>query len=197
MRWAAASLRRSINVSLLVAGTASLVSGFLIQVSYHMGHRVSPGRTVWGWDYPTWALFHQIFSAALLAFAVWHLYLNRKPLLATLKRTGAWRRQGPILFATFTAAVTTALLAWAAAVGFDHHLAERALVEIHDKVVIPMSVLLALHVWQRRSRLLSRPHSIGRGRTLPPGKWASSASCSARCYLTIPRPFGQDEGSGS
>jgi hypothetical protein len=93
------------------------------------------------------------------------LYLNRKPLLAILKRNGAWRRQGSILFVTFAAAVTTALSAWAAAVGFDHRLAERALVEVHDKVVIPMSVLFVLHVWQRRSRLLSCPRSIGRGRT--------------------------------
>jgi hypothetical protein len=166
MKSVAAARRASINVSLLVAGTASLVSGFLIQVSYHMNHRVSAGRTVWGWDYPTWALFHQISSAALLAFAAWHLYLNRRPLLAILKRNGAWRRQGPILFATFAAAITTALSAWAAAVGFDHHLAERALVEIHDKVVIPMSVLLALHVWQRRFRLLSRWRLIGRGERL-------------------------------
>ena len=161
MRSVTAALRGSINVGLLVAGTLTLVSGFLIQVSYHLRHAVSAGRAVWGWDYPTWALFHQISSAALLAFVAWHLYLNRKPLLAILKRKGAWRRQGPILFVTFTAAVTTALLAWAVAVGFNHHLAERALVEIHDKIVIPMSVLLVLHVWQRRSRLPPRPRSIG------------------------------------
>jgi len=153
--------RRWINVSLLVASMAALVSGFLIQVTYHMGHGVSAGRTTWGWDYPTWALFHQLSSAALLTFAAWHLYLVRKSLLAILKRNSAWRRQGPILFATFAAAVTTALLAWSLAEGFDQHLAERVLVEVHDKVVIPMSVLLVLHVWQRRSRLLSRPRSVG------------------------------------
>ncbi len=157
-----ASLRGSINVGLLIAGTASLVSGFLIQATYHMGHGVWAGRTVWGWGRPTWALFHQISSAALLAFAAWHLNLNRKPLLATLRRSDAWRSLGPVLFGTFAAAVTTALVAWAAAVGFDHHLAERAMVEIHDKIVIPMSVLLALHVWQRRSRLLPRSRPIGR-----------------------------------
>jgi hypothetical protein len=173
MRLGTAVLRGSINVSLLVAGTLSLVSGLLIQVSYHMGHAVSAGRSVWGWDHPTWALFHQVSSAFLLAFAAWHLYLNRKPLLAILKRSGAWRRQGPILLATFTAAVTTALLAWAAAVAFDRHLAERALVEIHNKIVIPMSVLLALHVWQRRSRLLSRPRPdvIHLRASAPPGQW--------------------------
>jgi hypothetical protein len=98
----------------------------------------------------------------MLAIAAWHLYLNRKPLLALLKRNDAWRRQGPILFAAFAAAVLTALVAWAAAAGSGDPSAERALVEIHDKVVIPMSVLLVLHVWQRRFRLLSRPRSTGK-----------------------------------
>jgi hypothetical protein len=161
MRSAAASLRASLNAGLLVAGALSMVSGFLVQVRYHMGHGASAGRIVWGWPYPTWALFHQISSAAMLALATWHLYLNRKPLLAILSRNGAWRRQGPFLFSTFAAAVATALLAWAAAVGFDHHFVERVFVELHDKIVIAMSVLLVLHVWQRRSRLLSRPRSMG------------------------------------
>jgi hypothetical protein len=138
-----------------------MLSGFLIQVTYHMGHGTWAGRPVWGWSHPTWALFHQIASALLLAFATWHLYLNHKPLLAILTRNDTWRRQGPILFVAFAAAVTTALLAWAAAVASAHPFAERALVEIHDKVVIPMSLLLALHVWQRRSRLLSRPRAMG------------------------------------
>jgi hypothetical protein len=160
MRW---PLRRSINVSLLIAGTASLVSGFLIQATYHMGHGTWAGRPVWGWTYPTWALFHQISSAMLLAFATWHLSLNRKPLFAILKRNHAWRRLGPILFAAFAAAVTTALLAWIAAVASGNFFAERALVEIHDKVVILMSVLLAVHVWQRRFRLLSRSRPMGKG----------------------------------
>jgi hypothetical protein len=164
-------LRSSINVSLLISVTASVVTGFLIQATYHMGHGTWAGRPVWGWTYPTWALFHQISSAMLLAFATWHLYLNRRPLLAILKRNDAWRRQGPILFAAFAAAVTTALLAWVTAVASGHPFAERALVEIHDKVVIPMSVLLALHVWQRRSRLLSRLRTLSppriRGRVAP------------------------------
>jgi hypothetical protein len=154
-------LRSSIDVSLLIAGTASVVTGFLIQATYHMGHEVWAGRPVWGWTYPTWALFHQISSAMLLVFAAWHLYLNRKPLLATLKRNGAWRRQSSILFAAFTAAALTALSAWVIAIVSDHSLAEHAAVEIHDKIVIPMSVLLALHVWQRRSRLLLRSRLMG------------------------------------
>jgi hypothetical protein len=155
-------LRSSLNVGLLAAGTASLVTGFLIETTYHMGHGKWAGRPVWGWAYPTWAFFHQLSSATLLAFATWHLYLNRQPLLAILKRNDAWQRQCPILFAAFAAAALTALSAWAVAVGFDHPFAERALVEIHDKVVIPMSALLVLHVWQRQSRLLSRPRSMGR-----------------------------------
>lgn len=158
------SRRRLINIGLLTTGLAALVSGFLIQFCYHMGHQASSGasgassaagRTVWGWDHATWAVFHQIASALMLAFAAWHLLLNRKPLFATLRRGGAWRGRGPLLFTLFTLAVATSLSAWAVGAIFDYRFAERAFVEIHDKVVLPMSVLLVLHVWERRTRLLA------------------------------------------
>ncbi len=148
--------RRFINLTLLMAGTASLVSGFLIQGCYHMQHGAGDGRTVWGWDRPTWAVFHQLSSAVVLAFVAWHLWANRKPLLAILNRPGAWRRQGPLLFAVFAIAVATALSAWIVGAIFASRSTEHALVEIHDKIVLPMSVLLLLHAWKRRSRLLPR-----------------------------------------
>jgi hypothetical protein len=75
-------------------------------------------------------------------------------LLIAFKRNGARRRQDLIFFAMFTLAVTTALCAWGVAMIFDDHVAERMFVEIHDKVTIPMSILMALHLWNRRSRLL-------------------------------------------
>ena len=114
MRPAARSRRRLINIGQLIAGVASVVSGFLIQFCYHIGHEAGGGatRVVWGWRYPTWALFHQASSVAMLAIVVWHLYLNRRTLLALLKRDGAWRRQGPVFVAIFALAVVTALAAW-------------------------------------------------------------------------------------
>ncbi len=153
--------RGRINAGLLIAGTASTVSGFLIQICYHMGHAARDARLVWGWGYSTWAWFHRISSIVLLAIVAWHLVLNRKPLLAGLKRTGAWRRQGPILFALFTIASLIALGAW----GSESALTERGLVEIHDKLVLPMAVLLVLHVWARRARLVPRaPKAPSNGR---------------------------------
>lgn len=149
--------QRTVKTGLLTTGLVSLLSGFLIQICYHMTHATSPGagRTVWGWDYPTWALLHQVSSAAWLAFTVWHLYLRRKPLLALIGRTRAWRRCSTLLFATFAFAAATALSAWAAAELVGHQLTERALIEVHDKLVLPMSLLLVLHVWQRRARLFA------------------------------------------
>lgn len=148
--------RRWLNLGLLGTGAVSLVSGFLIQFTYHMHHGVAVRgtRLVWGLGYPAWALIHQIASALMLAVAGWHLWLNRKPLLALLKRDGRWRRQAPIFFVLFTLAVITAVVAWTAGKLFDGQVTERALVEIHDKLTIPMSVLLVLHTWQRRARLL-------------------------------------------
>ncbi len=147
--------RRCINLGLFATGVASAASGLLIQARYHIGHGRGPGEagSVGGWSYPAWALVHQIASGLLLGLVTWHLYLNRKALLAVLTRNGAWRRQGPILVVLFALAVLTALSALSAGIS-DDHVVEHRLVEIHDKVVLPVSILLALHVWTRRSRLV-------------------------------------------
>jgi hypothetical protein len=141
--------RGGLSLGLLIAGTASTVSGFLIQFVYHVGHALRGTRLVWGWSYATWVTFHQVSSLALLGLAVWHLVLNRKALLAILKRRSAWHRQVPLLFALFALATVIALVAWGAPTTSAEHL----LVEIHDKLVIPMAALLLVHVWQRRTRL--------------------------------------------
>ena len=148
--------RRLLNVGLLGTGLAVMVSGFLIQVTYHMHHgaAVRTTRMVWGLGYSAWAVVHQMGSALMLVLAVGHLWLNRKPLLALLKRASQWRRQSSIFFALFTFAVVTALAAWILGKIFDGMMAERALVEVHDKIVIPMSILMIMHAWQRRERLL-------------------------------------------
>lgn len=148
--------RRWLNLGLLATGLATAVSGFLIQRTYHMhqGGAARATKMVWGLDYPAWALVHQICSALMLAIAAWHWWLNRKPLLTWLTRAGSWRRQAPIFFTLFALAVVTALTAWIAGKLFGQSSAEHALVEIHDKLVIPMSVLMVAHTWQRRARLL-------------------------------------------
>lgn len=148
--------RRLLNLGLLGTGLLSTVSGFLIQFTYHMHHgaAVRATRMVWGLGYPAWAVVHQVSSGLMLILALWHLWLNRKPLLALLKNAGRGRRQGRALFVLFSLAVVTALVAWTAGTLFDGNLVERALVEVHDKIVIPMAILMVMHIWQRRVRLL-------------------------------------------
>jgi hypothetical protein len=150
------SARRWLNLGLLAAGAVSLVTGLLIQFTYHLHHGIAVRgtRLVWGLDYPAWALIHPIASALMLALAAWHLWLNRKPLLALLRRDGRWRRQATLLLVLFTLAVITAVVAWTVGKIVDGRMTERALVEIHDKVTLPLSALMVLHTWQRRARLL-------------------------------------------
>jgi hypothetical protein len=145
--------RRGLNLGLPGTGAVSLVSGFLVQITYHMHHGIAvrAARLVWGLGYPAWALIHQVALALKLAIANWHLWLNRKPLLALLKRDGRWRRQVPIFIVVFTLAVTTAVAAWTAGGRFAGQVTERRLVEIHVKVTIPMSILMVPHAWQRRA----------------------------------------------
>jgi hypothetical protein len=148
--------RRWLNLGLLATGVVSAVSGFLIQFTYHMHHGAAARATrlVWGLGYAAWALVHQISSALMLGIVVWHLVLNRKPLFAMLTRGSAWRRQAPHFFALFTVAVITALGAWGAGTLFSSNHTEHTFIEIHDKIVIPMAVLMVIHIWQRRARLL-------------------------------------------
>ena len=143
--------RRWLNLGLLMTSACSLLTGFLIQITYHMHHgaAVRATRMVWGLGYPAWALIHQIASALMLILAGWHIFLNRRPFFAWLKK-----RQNPGFVALFTLAVLSALAAWVAGKLFDSTMVERALVEVHDKLAIPLSVLLAWHIGRRRGRLL-------------------------------------------
>jgi hypothetical protein len=120
----------------------------------HSGFEDRTTRLVWGLRYSAWAIIHQVCSALMLVIVAWHLWLNRKPLFAWLKRASQWRRQAPTFFALFTFAVVTAMAAWIAGKLLDSKAVEHALVEIHDRVVIPMSVLMVMHTWRRRARLL-------------------------------------------
>lgn len=150
------SSRRWLNMGLLATGLATSVSGFLIQFEYHMHHEAAARATrlVWSLGYPAWALVHQIASTLMLGMVVWHLVLNRKPLLALLTRGRAWRRQAPHFFVLFAIAVFAAGAAWGAGKLFDSTPVEGILVEIHDKIAIPMFVLMVIHTWQRRARLV-------------------------------------------
>jgi hypothetical protein len=142
--------RRLVNWYLLLAGVACVFSGFLVQVHYHMAAATS---AVWGHGYAAWGMIHQLASLAFLTGVAWHLSLNWRPLLACFARGRAWRKLGFFVVAIFLPATATALAAFVAFMVFGHRAVEKALVEIHDKLALPLFVLLVLHAWQRRSRL--------------------------------------------
>jgi hypothetical protein len=162
--------RRLVTSALLASGIASTLSGFLIQVHYHM-HRAT--AAVWGYGYATWALVHQLSSVAFLVVVLSHLSLNWKPLLSLVRRRTARRSLGLSVTVLFLLAVVSALAAWGAFLLVGQGTVEKALVEMHDKVTIPFSGLLLLHVWRRRSRLF--PHGAkgrsGGQHSVPAIRW--------------------------
>ena len=142
------------NTGLLLSGIASTASGFLLQIHYHMGHATS---AVGGYGYVVWSRFHQLASFALVLAVAWHLFRNGKPFWALVHRRAAWRKQVMIFTLVFLLALTTASAGVVAFLVFDHRTVERIFVEIHDKIALPLFVLLVLHTWSRRSRLYGRP----------------------------------------
>jgi hypothetical protein len=145
--------RWKLNMVLLVAGAATVFSGFLVQIHFHM-HRTR--GAVWGLDHAEWNLLHQLASFTFLCAMAWHLAMNWKSFLVCWSPRRTWRRMGFYLAVTFGLAVVTALWALSAFLLVGHGLLENTLVEIHDKVTIPLSVLLLVHGWQRRGRLFRR-----------------------------------------
>jgi hypothetical protein len=150
-----AGSRWLVNLYLLLAGLATCFSGFLVQAHYHMGRATSD---VWRVGHATWGMIHQLVSFAFLAGIAWHLSLHWRPLLAYCTRQRCWRRLGFSVTAVFLLSTATALAAFIAFMAFGHRTVEKVLVEIHDKVAIPLVVLLVLHTWQRRSRLFRHRH---------------------------------------
>ncbi|MGC4118235.1 MAG: DUF4405 domain-containing protein [Myxococcales bacterium] len=143
--------RRLVNPALLAAGTVSVATGLLLQISFHMHRDIS---RVWGLDHRAWNLVHQAGSWALLALVVWHLSLNWKPLRALFDRPAA--KTTFLLVLVFASATVTALAAWLSLHALEQHHAERMAIEIHDKLTLVLSILLVLHTWQRRRRLVIR-----------------------------------------
>lgn len=146
--------RHLLNLGLLIAGLASASSGLTLQLRYHIG-RHGHGEGV-NFGYPFWAQLHKYSSVLLLGLVAWHLVVNWKWLRAVWRKSLLGKhRQVVTMNVLFLAAAVTGLGAWAIGWVSQGFRAEKLVVEIHDKLTLFLTVLLVLHVWSRRRRLVS------------------------------------------
>ncbi len=161
------------NIALLVSGLATAISGLAIQVGFHLGAasrtvRASihpsdlPALTVWGLDKPQWGLFHKVAITIFSLLLIQHVILRRS-WYARLLRRGSPSGHPQLLWLTVLMlfVAITGLVPWGLTLlGGSPHL-RFMLVEVHDKLALPLTILLILHIAQRVPRFISRAQRRG------------------------------------
>jgi cation transport ATPase len=126
-------------------------SGLLMQMNYHMGHHPE-SLLCMGMNKEGWLWLHKIVSLLFVVLAGYHIYQRRKWLLRFLKRNKNQQKQkvktnSLWLSLLFVPASITAFISWF--ILTDPH-SDKALIEIHDKLGILITVFLIIHLLQHR-----------------------------------------------
>jgi len=141
-----------INIGLFILGTATVFSGMLIQVKYHMGHHgtIAINDVVLGVDYHGWTVIHKIAIVALTVLMIGHVYIHWKWYKAVItKRILSKNRQALILSLLFVLVAISGLTPWFIDLLNGDEGLRKVFIEIHDKLTIFLSFFLILHIIKR------------------------------------------------
>lgn len=130
---------KMVYISLLLSTMALIFTGFAIQFRYHMGNHgyIEVNDTFIGMGYHTWSLMHKTISVIFAVTVTVHIYLRRK----FLKHN---RKTAIILILTITA--LTGFFAWCCSFSESMELVRKALIEIHDKITLILSLVMIVHL---------------------------------------------------
>jgi hypothetical protein len=141
-----------IHVGLLISGSATVFSGLLIQVEYHMGHHEinTINDAVFGISYFGWSDIHKVSIVLLSAFMIFHISRHWKLYkVIGKKKVVAKNRQVLTLSVVFVLVAITGLIPWSIDLMNGGELQRKAFIEIHDKLAIILSIYLILHIIRR------------------------------------------------
>jgi hypothetical protein len=142
-----------INFGLLLFGSAMVFSGFLIQISYHMGHHgeIDTNKFVLGINYFNWSDLHKISIILVSIGMVFHIILHWKwyKTVVQKKKLVVKNRQAIILTAIFILVAITGYISWFIKLSGGTELSRKFFIEIHDKITLVLLVYLILHVRKR------------------------------------------------
>jgi hypothetical protein len=163
-------LKFVVNNLLIVSGVATVISGFVLQLGFHIGSggrheppaeqlqnaAVEPLRaietthTVWGLDYISWTVVHKTVIVLLSILMVYHLASHWKWYKAVFIRCLIGKtRQVIILSVLFVAVAFTGLAPWLVDLSGNCNSFRFFLIEIHDKLTLLLTIFLILHIVKR------------------------------------------------
>lgn len=143
----------SINLGLLLFGSAMVLSGLLIQIAYHMGHHgeIDTNNLVLGLSYFIWSDIHKISTVLVSMGMVFHIVWHWKWFKGVVrKKKSVFKNQQAILLTViFILAAVTGYLSWFIRLSGGSELSSRYYIEIHDKITWLLLVYLIFHVTNR------------------------------------------------
>ncbi|BDX39113.1 hypothetical protein CYCD_24680 [Tenuifilaceae bacterium CYCD] len=159
-----------VNNLLIITGAATIVSGFVLQLGFHIGNTnrhyehntpdveplIDTSSTVWGIDYATWSAIHKVVIVLLLFLMVYHIAIHWKWYRGVLARHLVRKNQQVIVLSfLFILVALTGLIPWFIDLLGNRNFLRLILIEIHDKISILLIIYLILHVVKRAKWFLS------------------------------------------
>lgn len=151
-----------INNLLIVFAVATIISGFVMQIGFHIGnegrqpqrteqveqiHKINPTDTVWGIDYTTWTVLHKVVIVILLLLMVYHLVTHWKWYVGVFSKHVAHKNKLMVTLTVLFLLVTfTGIIPWAINIISCGAQSRFFLIELHDRLAIFLTVFLLWHI---------------------------------------------------
>jgi ferredoxin len=141
-----------VNSGLLFFGIAMSLSGFVIQLKYHMGHNsgLESDNSVLGIGYYNWTNIHKTSIIIFSFLMTLHFFIHWKWYKTIIIRKLAQiNRLQIILSIVFILVAITGYIPWIINLSGGSDIVRKSFIEIHDKIAILLFVLLTLHLTTR------------------------------------------------
>ena len=141
-----------VNLGLFISGIASAFSGILVQVKYHMVNhsKNAINELLFGINYHGWTVVHKISIVVLSLFMIYHIRHHWKWYKGVLtKRSFAKNQQILIFSLLFVMVAISGLTPWFINFLKGNEIQRKAIIEIHDKCALVLTIYLILHIFKR------------------------------------------------
>lgn len=146
-----------VNNLLLLSGSLMIVSGFVLQLGFHIGNQVrsnqrlnhshdstfeqvrfiNPTDTVWDIKYTTWSILHKVVIVIFTLLMIYHIIVHWKWYKGVFGKHLVFKnRQAIILSSLFFLVALTGLIPWFIDLFGNKSILRLFLIELHDKLAI-------------------------------------------------------------
>ncbi len=145
----ALSLSATINISLLIFTVITALSGFILQIGYHMGGHglINTSVRYLEMDYYSWAMIHKASILLITPLFITHTILHwnwYRSIVKGKKLKG--KNKTLILTSLFMMVALTGYLSWIIHIAEGSEMIRKLMIELHDKLTILLFVFLLIHI---------------------------------------------------